>query len=62
MLQNIGLPGLIIILAIFLLLFGAKRIPDIAESFGKGIKKFKDTQNDAKKEIDHKSDSDSKDA
>ncbi len=62
MLQNIGLPGLIIILVIFLLLFGAKRIPDIAESFGKGIKKFKDTQNNANKQVTNDSEDDTKES
>lgn len=31
----------VIIFAIFLLLFGAKRLPDIAKSIGKGIQEFK---------------------
>ncbi len=46
MLTNIGIPGLLLIFGIFLLLFGAKRIPDVAESLGKAIKKFQDTQKD----------------
>lgn len=31
----------IVILLIILLLFGAKRLPEIAKSLGKGIKEFK---------------------
>lgn len=31
----------LIILLIILLLFGAKRLPDIAKSLGKGIREFK---------------------
>jgi sec-independent protein translocase protein TatA len=47
--SNIGVPGLVIILLIVVLLFGAKKIPDIAEGIGKGLKKFKDTQKDLDK-------------
>ena len=39
-----GLPGgqeLLIILAIVVLLFGAKKIPELAKGLGKGIKNFK---------------------
>lgn len=37
---------LIIIMVVILLLFGAKRIPEIAGSMGKGIKEFKKQMND----------------
>ncbi|MBW6488562.1 twin-arginine translocase TatA/TatE family subunit [Sulfurimonas sp.] len=39
-----GMPGgqeLLIILAIVVLLFGAKKIPELAKGIGKGIKNFK---------------------
>lgn len=39
--QNLGLPELIIILAILLLLFGATRLPKMARSLGKSAKEFK---------------------
>ncbi len=35
------MPELIIILVIVLLLFGAKKIPDLAKGLGSGIKNFK---------------------
>jgi sec-independent protein translocase protein TatA len=38
---NMGFSELLIILVIILLLFGAKRIPEIAGSLGKGISSFK---------------------
>ncbi len=38
---NMGFTELMIILVIILLLFGAKRIPEIAGSLGKGINSFK---------------------
>ena len=52
MLGNIGFPEIMIILVIVLLLFGAKRIPEIAGSMGKGIKEFKKNINEATREID----------
>lgn len=36
-----SMPELLIILSIVLLLFGAKKIPDLAKGLGKGIKSFK---------------------
>ena len=35
------MPELLVILAIVVLLFGAKKIPDLAKGMGKGIKDFK---------------------
>jgi len=42
--MNMGMPSmpeLLIVLAIVVLLFGAKKIPDLAKGMGKGIKDFK---------------------
>jgi sec-independent protein translocase protein TatA len=36
-----SMPELLVILAIVVLLFGAKKIPDLAKGVGKGIKDFK---------------------
>ncbi len=36
-----SMPELLVILAIVVLLFGAKKIPDLAKGMGKGIKDFK---------------------
>lgn len=49
---GLGTGELIGILLIVLLLFGAKRIPEIAGSFGKGIKEFKRNMNDAARAIE----------
>ena len=38
-------------LIVVLLLFGAKRIPEIAGSFGKGIREFKKNMSDVQREI-----------
>jgi sec-independent protein translocase protein TatA len=42
---------MLILLVIVLLLFGAKRLPEIAGSMGKGIKEFKKQMNEAQQEI-----------
>jgi sec-independent protein translocase protein TatA len=39
-------------LLVVLLLFGAKRIPEIASSFGKGIKEFKKSMSDVQTSIE----------
>jgi sec-independent protein translocase protein TatA len=41
MLGNFGFSELMIIMVVILLLFGAKRVPEIGASFGKGIREFK---------------------
>jgi sec-independent protein translocase protein TatA len=38
---SIGLPELIVIFVIILLLFGARRLPQIARSIGKSLREFK---------------------
>ncbi len=39
--QQIGLPEIILILAVLLLLFGARKLPELARSLGKSTKEFK---------------------
>ncbi|HET7612677.1 MAG TPA: twin-arginine translocase TatA/TatE family subunit [Gemmatimonadaceae bacterium] len=51
MFGNLGFPELLIIMVVILLLFGAKRIPEIAGSMGKGIREFKKNINEASREI-----------
>ena len=41
MLRSIGLPELLIILVVAVLLFGGKKIPEVAKGLGEGIKHFK---------------------
>jgi sec-independent protein translocase protein TatA len=41
----------IIILAVVLLLFGGKKIPELMRGLGKGMKEFKNATNDIKEEI-----------
>ena len=44
---EIGFDKLLLILVVVLLLFGAKRLPEIGASLGKGIREFKRTVSDA---------------
>jgi len=44
-------PEIVIIFIVILLLFGSKKIPEIAQGLGKGIKEFKRATGDIKKEI-----------
>lgn len=50
-----GMPGgfeWILIILVVLLLFGAKRIPELARGLGQGIQEFRKASDDIKKEID----------
>ena len=38
---NIGLPEIIIVLVIALIIFGPKRLPELGNSLGKGIREFR---------------------
>ena len=38
---NIGLPEIIIVLVIALIIFGPKRLPELGNSLGRGIKEFR---------------------
>lgn len=53
---NLGTGEIIIILVVFLLLFGAKRIPELARSLGKGIRSFKSGMNEMTDEMSRQSD------
>ncbi|MEL7144854.1 MAG: twin-arginine translocase TatA/TatE family subunit [Bacteroidota bacterium] len=51
-LGGLGTPELIVIGLVIIIFFGAKRIPEIARGFGKGIREFKDATKEIKKELD----------
>ncbi len=42
---------IVIIFVVFLLLFGAKSVPDLAKGLGKGLREFKKATDDIKKEF-----------
>ncbi len=52
MLGGIGTWEILLIFLVILLLFGAKRIPDIAKSVGKGVTEFKKGLRDIQDEIE----------
>jgi len=51
-LLNIGWPEILLIVLIVLLLFGAKKIPELMKSMGKGVKSFKDGMNSKDDDLD----------
>jgi sec-independent protein translocase protein TatA len=52
MLNNIGLPGLLLIAVVVLVLFGRGKISSLMGEVGKGITAFKKGVNDSTKEIE----------
>ncbi|RYU78832.1 Sec-independent protein translocase subunit TatA/TatB [Hymenobacter persicinus] len=46
-----GTTEILLILFVIILLFGAKRIPELAKGLGKGIREFKDASKDEKPEF-----------
>jgi len=51
MFSGIGMQELLLIFLVVLLLFGARRIPDIAAGLGRGIRDFKKALKDTQDEI-----------
>ena len=45
-------PHLILILAVVLLLFGGKKIPELMRGLGRGIREFKDAKDNVQKELE----------
>lgn len=63
---NLGVPELLVILLIVLVFFGSKKIPELAQGLGKGIREFRkaareiqededEPRKDSSKRIDDKS-------
>lgn len=48
---NLGFTEIMIILLVVLLLFGAKRLPEVGSSIGKGIREFKRSISDTQDAI-----------
>lgn len=49
---SIGMPELIVIFLVILLLFGSRRLPELARGLGKGIREFKKATSELKEELD----------
>jgi sec-independent protein translocase protein TatA len=47
--RSIGIPELVIILGIAVLLFGGRKIPELAKGLGEGIRNFKTALKDDEK-------------
>jgi len=50
---NLGFGEIIFILLILLLVFGARRLPEIGQSLGKGIREFKKSMNEISGEFNN---------
>jgi sec-independent protein translocase protein TatA len=48
---NLGPWEILLILIVILILFGAKRLPELARGLGQGINEFRDAVDSSKKEI-----------
>ena len=49
---NLGMTEILVILLILLLVFGAKRLPEMGAGMGKGIREFKKSLRDVKDSIE----------
>jgi sec-independent protein translocase protein TatA len=49
--MNLGTPEILVIMFVVLLLFGGKKLPELARGLGKGIREFKDASDGVKREI-----------
>jgi len=52
---NLGGGEIVLILALVLILFGAKKLPELAKGLGQGIKEFKKSARETVNEIENKS-------
>jgi sec-independent protein translocase protein TatA len=53
MLGSIGVPELLIILLIVIIIFGARRLPELGKSLGEGIRNFRKSMSGEEKNDDH---------
>ena len=54
MFRSICLPELLVILVVAVLLFGGKKIPEVAKGLGEGIKNFKNALKTEEHDVDEK--------
>ena len=52
-LGDIGTGEILLILFLVIILFGAKKIPELARGMGRGIREFKDATKEIKSEIEN---------
>ena len=53
MLGNLGTGEIILILLIVLIFFGAKKIPELAQGLGKGMREFRKAARDIQDEVEN---------
>ncbi len=51
--MSIGFTEILLILFVVLILFGAKRLPELARSIGKAVSEFKKGLNEIKSDVEH---------
>lgn len=56
MFGQLGMQEILVILVIALLVFGAKRLPEMGSAMGKGIREFKKSIRDVQESVDAASD------
>jgi sec-independent protein translocase protein TatA len=56
MFGNIGPTEMIFLMIILLLIFGAKRLPELGSGLGKGIREFKKSMREINSEVDRPAD------
>jgi TatA/E family protein of Tat protein translocase len=49
--SGLGWQELVLVLVLVLILFGPRRLPEIAEAMGKSIRKFKSATNEATRDV-----------
>lgn len=52
MLPGVGMDEMVVILVLVLILFGSKRLPELARGLGKGMREFRKAAEDVKREMD----------
>lgn len=59
---GVGWQEILLIVLVVLLLFGAKRIPEVMRSFGKGVREFKRGMKEIETEVKDDKDKEEKDS
>lgn len=49
---GLGMPEIFLILAVVLILFGAKKLPELARGMGQGIREFKNATRDVQQDLE----------
>ena len=53
-LGGLGFPEIVVIALVFVLLFGSKKLPELAKGLGEGIKNFKTALKDEENKVEEK--------